>query len=389
MRPFRLFLISGLAGSLLALMAPVSVTQAQIRLPGLGNPIASVLHGFGRVLRLRRHRAYHRRHVSRAAIRAARATSAKAVAKQAGTTLPLTAGALFWPGAYDDLFRYAFSTGDNPQAIWAHGYGDVLAALFANANADANASVKREPTKVATADETNGGAMTRNASPAACENDPAQTNERISNFITQTIDLNDRQRAAFDALRKALTTAGDAMRTACINDIEARGPDRLRSMTNRLWTAHVAGYLVRDPLAKFYAVLTPEQKTKLDTPAKADDAPDSQKTAQPDANPRLCMAMAMRGADWPVRALEEKLNLQKKQRAGMAMVDQLSERMEKSILASCPPKQPRNLLARFDAGLDRLDALFYAANILHPAIEGFYGSLSENQQQRFEHTRFQ
>ena len=91
----------------------------------------------------------------------------------------------------------------------------------------------------------------------------------------------------------------------------------------------------------------------------------------------------MGGSSWPARQITQKIKLNAVQKGTLSSITQLSARMQKLILATCPQQMPATPAARLDAALDRLDGLFYAAKIMQPALESFFGSLDNGQKRRF------
>ena len=82
--------------------------------------------------------------------------------------------------------------------------------------------------------------------------------------IEEIVKPTEAQRAALDALKEASSKAADAMAAACPQDFPATSPARLEAMEKRLDAMLQGVKTVRPAFDAFYAVLTDEQKRRLD-----------------------------------------------------------------------------------------------------------------------------
>jgi LTXXQ motif family protein len=82
--------------------------------------------------------------------------------------------------------------------------------------------------------------------------------------IEEVVRPTEAQRPALDALKAASTKAADALVAACPQDVPATSPARLEVMEKRLDAMLQAVKTVRPAFDAFYAVLTDEQKRRLD-----------------------------------------------------------------------------------------------------------------------------
>jgi LTXXQ motif family protein len=87
--------------------------------------------------------------------------------------------------------------------------------------------------------------------------------------IEEIVKPTEAQRAAFDALKEASSKAADAMATACPQEYPPSSSARLEVMEKRLDAMLQAVKTVRPAFDAFYAVLTDEQKRRLDTVSPA------------------------------------------------------------------------------------------------------------------------
>jgi LTXXQ motif family protein len=82
--------------------------------------------------------------------------------------------------------------------------------------------------------------------------------------IEEVVRPTEAQRAALDAFKEASAKAADAITAACPQDYPATSPARLEAMEKRLDAMLQAVRTVRPAFDAFYAVLSDEQKRRLD-----------------------------------------------------------------------------------------------------------------------------
>jgi hypothetical protein len=83
--------------------------------------------------------------------------------------------------------------------------------------------------------------------------------------LEQVVKPTEAQRAKFDDLKAASTKAVELMRNACPTDFPATVVGRMETMEKRLDAMLQAVKTVRPALDAFYATLSDEQKTRLDS----------------------------------------------------------------------------------------------------------------------------
>ncbi len=402
MRCARLLLACGLGLIILA-----SVAEARPRLtPGgilnvLTSPLRGTLRGFGGIARPRQYRT--RQPVARRAAppaeakipdnapaAAAAATAAGAAAGAAVAAAPavgsqeqqpatpdkavIDVAKQFWPGAHEDLLGYIFWPGEYDDRLWSHGFVEIVNAIFAPTG--------RETLGARTANATTGSVSAPDPSSRICEPAAASAtwpSDRIERMLVPDSDpanaLTEAQNAALSELRVALNQAVKAVQAACSDTVAAAPAERIRTMTDRLWAIRLAGYLMREPLIKFYTSLTPAQKARLNAAPETDrrDAFD------------ICKAAS--GARLPFPQIERTIRATADQRKALTRLEAMIEQTANSLRGSCPVIPPATPVARLDAALDRVDAITYAAGNLLPAFGEFYASLSEEQKVRLANFR--
>lgn len=83
--------------------------------------------------------------------------------------------------------------------------------------------------------------------------------------LEQVVKPTEAQRAKFDELKTASNKAADLMRNACATDFPKTAVGRMEVMEKRADTMLQAIKTVRPAMETFYATLSDEQKTRLDS----------------------------------------------------------------------------------------------------------------------------
>ena len=264
-------------------------------------------------------------------------------------------GPVFWPRASDDMFDYALFPAAADNKFWAYGFGDILEGVFA--------------------------ASATNPSPVAADvcGGAAASADRVIARIEEALAPDKAKDEALASLRSALAEAGERIKAACRTAMPATPPDRLDAMTERVWAMRDATLTMRLPLETFYASLSAEQKARLDgsdwaLTGVAVDATDGRAGGEP----RACAPQPAAG-EWPARAIERVLRPTDEQRASLEALRMRLLGMGQVIMSACPAAGSAGPLGRLAAAMDRLDVMLFALMSLGPAVQEFYGSLSDKQ----------
>jgi hypothetical protein len=324
---------------------------------------------FRRVIRPRLHRPH-----------AARSRALAHAARRGGAALALAApamwaGSAFWPHGFHDLAGYAIGDGDAGPRFWSGGFADVLAGLTTPPARDRSVADVRA--------ETTGAAPTRRAS--ACVSAHTDLAAALARRIEERVDPKPGQEAAFAAVRTRLATIADDLRQSCPDAADApdNAPARLAAMRERLWAIQSAALALREPFADLYAVLDADQKQRLDAVAEPAAKP-SRRRGMPAIAAQICHMQAEAASARAAARIRDAVALAPEQEPPFKTLTETSAGMAKLAVASCPAAPPATALARFDAVLDRLDALLYAIVVVTTPLDVFYGSLTDEQKARFD-----
>jgi len=293
----------------------------------------------------------------------AKVEPAKTEIPKAEFAKPQTAEAkAYWPAAHEDLIGYIFWPRDYDDKLWAHGFGEIMSAVFVP-------MITRTASTAGTADMPAPADTSKLCGPGADSAD--WPNGRVAETLQGIIGDTPPTAAQQDAIKGLQTALADAMkavRSACTDIVNAPPAARMQTMLDRLWAIRVAGYLVREPLKTFYGSLNAEQKAKFERGISDKNALD------------VCAAASAARIPFPI--LERTIRPTAEQRKAIATLQRKVEQASASLRASCPLKPPASPIARLDAALDRVDAITYAAGNLAPAFGDFYASLTDDQRTR-------
>jgi hypothetical protein len=98
---------------------------------------------------------------------------------------------------------------------------------------------------------------------------------------------------------------------------------------------------------------------------------------------QICTGETTGLTDWPVERIAEAVNPDEAQRAALKELRDATARAVKVLQSACPDDLPSTPAGRMAAMRQRLDAMKEAVQIVRPALDTFYTSLSDEQKQRF------
>jgi hypothetical protein len=290
-------------------------------------------------------------------------------------------GSVFWPYAYDDLFGYAFDPyygGFAGGLFWAYGYDDLFAGVLLPyaLGAAANAVAPAAPVQTSSAGATPSSVAACGASPAIAG---GVSIDDIRNAVHPTAD----QSAKLDALKSAEDNGQKTLADGCATQIPATAQARLDAVDGRLQTMDKALDQVRGPLDDFYSSLSDEQKAAFNAIGDKSKTPATQTAA---VAPNLAQLCGPQNAV-PVVAtaqIDQAIKPDAKQQQSLAALSDAANKADQTILASCPAQAPLTPIGRLDAQRDRLQAMLKGVDMVKPALNDFYASLSDPQKSRFD-----
>jgi hypothetical protein len=151
-------------------------------------------------------------------------------------------------------------------------------------------------------------------------------------------------------------------------------------MRQRLEVMLQAVRTIRPALDNFYQSLNDEQKARFNALAAVDDQDPQQ--ARRDLT-QVCNERAAGVSSLPFDRIEQVLRPNQSERTALADLRKVSAQAVDLLKSSCPDFQALTPVGRLEAMEQRLDAMLQAVLRLQPTLEKFYGSLSDEQKERF------
>lgn len=293
-------------------------------------------------------------------------------------------GPLFLPYIYADLFDYTFFPYAYDRGYWAYAYDDFFDSMFW-----AYGSPYADPGFTAPLPRGSGPArvspQTRSAIAQACTPDRGLTAWPFQR-IQSAINPGTEQQKLLDRMREAAGEAADAFRASCRTDFALTPPGRVSAMINRIEATLDALRIVRPPLEAFYNSLTDEQKERFNQIGpdigRSDEKAARSRGTQ-DQDPQSCKDAKTGLAAAPIDRIEDVVQPTDAQRPAFQKLSDASQSAVETLQAACPDAIPLTPTGRLEAMQTRLDAMLDAAEIMQPALEEFYATLSNEQKARF------
>jgi hypothetical protein len=291
-------------------------------------------------------------------------------------------GPLFWPYAYSDFVDYTFY----PYAydtFWPSAYDDLYGGMFgpyAAGYGGGSYRVGGRPQGSGTYATAPGGGRAASGPVAAevCTGQTAGLTDWPIDAIAQTVEPTETQRAALDEVKTATATALDILKAACPTDLPSTPTGRLDAMHKRLEAMLQAVRTVRPALDKFYQALTDEQKARFN--ALGPD--ENQEQARRDLT-QMCGERAAGIGSLPTERIERAVRPTEAQRIALKELQDAMSEASNVLKSDCPTYRPLTPIGRLEAMEGRLSAMLRAVTTVEPALEKFYGALSDEQKERF------
>jgi LTXXQ motif family protein len=310
-----------------------------------------------------------------------------------GTGWGYWAGPIFWPFFYGDLLTCGFWPYGHYCPFWGYGPKFVLASIFwpgpfygtyygdygyrefdiyGSGGYGHAVSRRYHATPL-----TNQTAQTEQRQEESCTGlAPDVTDlpvDRIEHIVHPTGD----QMGSLDALKSASSTAKDALKASCPNEVALTPVGRLDAMQKRLNSMVQAIAIVRTPLENFYNSLDDEQRQRF-------NAIGGTKSAGPSNGlGALCGQESESFTQLPLQRIEQSIQPNQQQQAALDDLKTASSSAANELQKSCPTETPGTPGDRLDAMTKRLDAMIQATKTVRPALNNFYASLSDEQKSRF------
>jgi len=295
-------------------------------------------------------------------------------------------GPVFWPYAYSDIFEYTFWPYAYDPGYWAYAYDDLVDTVFWGTDSPYSAYARyQEPGAAITDFRARGRAS---VSPQALRQLCGDPDKGVTAWpiaeITRAVRPTPEQRALLDELKTAAAKAADAFKESCVDSYAMTPPGRLRAMTNRVSATLNAVRIVRPALEQFYNSLNDEQKARFNA-LGPNVGERSQRQPQQEANAQSesCGEPKSSLTQLPIGRIEAVIHPAGKQKEALDRLSSATKNAVEGLQAACPDDIPLTPLGRLDAMEKRLKAMLHAAELVQPALDEFYATLSNEQKARF------
>jgi hypothetical protein len=183
-----------------------------------------------------------------------------------------------------------------------------------------------------------------------------------------------------DELRDATARALDILKAACPTALPSTPTGRIEAMRQRLDAMLQAVRTVRPVVEKFYQSLNDEQKARFNA-LGPNDGPDQQQVQR--NLTQVCSERASGIASLPLERIERAVQPDGAQRSALKELQDATSEAVNLLSSDCPTYRALTPVGRLQAMEQRLDAMLRAVQTVQPALEKFYGSLGDEQKERF------
>jgi Domain of Unknown Function (DUF1520). len=279
--------------------------------------------------------------------------------------------------AYGDIFVWDAILWPGPNTIAAPGYYDVYGDY--RYGRSARARVARNSGRDVT------GSIPDNKDLAqTCGGLAPGVSDLPIDRIEKTIQLNDDQLKALDALKAATSKANELLKSSCASEVSLTPLGRLETVQKRIDGMIQALAMVRAPLDNFYNSLNDEQKQRFAALGSSSSAKAGRQGSGPTDNlAQLCSRQSENFTQLPVQRIEQAIKPTQQQQEAFERLKAASVVAANQLQSSCPKELPQTPLERFDAVGQRLDAMSVAIKLVQPALASFYSTLTDEQKARF------
>jgi hypothetical protein len=286
-------------------------------------------------------------------------------------------GGLFWPYAYWDFVDYTFWPYAY-DAFWPYAYDDLYVGVFGpyayEGPSYASQAVSRHARRIRHESTTTAVVCSEQA--AALTDWPVQR-------IAELVQPDQAQQSALNDLKDATANAINALQSECPNDLPSTPTGRLAAMHKRIGAMLTALNIVQPPLQRFYDSLSDEQKARfnvINTDAQASSSSDGSRSTD---LTQLCGAQFVKATNVPTDRIAQVIKPTDAQHGALDALNAATSKAADFLKANCPTAEPLTPPARVAAMEQRLKTMLEAVKIVEPALDNFYGSLTDEQKARF------
>ncbi len=294
------------------------------------------------------------------------------------------AGGVFWPYLFGDYVSYAFWPDIYAEPFWAYGPSAILWGSlwpYEGYGEDIDGSAgegEPYPGGNPTIPSVGGQfAAPEGSEPVAalCVGFAPGVVDFPVAQLEQIIRPTPEQRTALDELKAAFAKAARVLQAACPAQTPLTPVARLDAMEQRLEAMLQALTIIRGPLERLYSLLNEAQIERLENAAAK---PDQKERSQSLNLTQLCSSES-RLTNVPADEIARAITLTDEQQFDLDKLKQASSKAAEELQASCSKQAPRAIEGRLQDAHRRVASLIQAVEIIRPAMDSFYASLSDQQ----------
>jgi hypothetical protein len=285
-------------------------------------------------------------------------------------------GGLFWPFAYWDFIDYTFW----PYAydvFWPYAYDDLYVGVF-------GPFAYEGPAYAGQALSSRHARHNSTTTAVVCSEQAAALTDWPVQRIAELVQPDQAQQSALNDLKDATANAVNALQSECPNALPSTPTGRLAAMHKRIGTMLTALNIVQPPLQRFYDSLSDEQKARFNVISTDAQASGTSRGGNRSTDlTQLCGEQIVKTTNVPTDRIAQVLNPTDAQRSALDALNAATAKAADFLKANCPTAQPLTPPARVAAMEQRLNTMLEAIKIVEPALENFYGLLTDEQKARF------
>jgi hypothetical protein len=213
-----------------------------------------------------------------------------------------------------------------------------------------------------------------------CGDDSREVAGWPTDRIEQSISLRAEQGSGFDEFADATIRAAQMIRDACPIAGVFTPTGRLEAMQKRIEGMVQAVTVVGPPLDRFYSSLTAEQKARLN---------DANERRERNRGSTAGCNAGGNAARWPADQIEKAVQPSPDQQSKVNALKKAMHAASDDLADACPSSLPAIPPARLKAISRRLNIMLKAVENIHPVLDDFYTSLSDEQKAEFNAIRRQ
>jgi hypothetical protein len=216
-----------------------------------------------------------------------------------------------------------------------------------------------------------------------CEDDSLDVAGIPIDEMQQLAHPTDEQRTALDELDSASVEAAQIVKASCPTGVPPTPVGRIDGVQQRVQAMLKALTMVGPPLAKFYNMLTDEQKARLNVLTQKQPAPanDGGAVAANGSHVASCRNRVI--PEWPTAQISRDVRPSPMQQTLLNALQGAGAKARDILEASCQTDMPVTPSGRLSLIEQRLHSILAAIGTVRGPLNDFYGSLTDEQKSHF------